>query len=324
MPVAKFSSPVQKIALMNRVGLNYSNTKQYVNGRVVAQYNGITDIMVNESIAQMEIDLNANHFVDAFDTTLKYIPKTGRFDRGGSRGKLMTKPQILRACRDLGVDAIVMVDGYDAEVDSDSDVQYSTPVDRNYGTVRVPYFTGDQSVLMQMLFRTYLCENGGILDETSMANQVSISASGSTPYDVNVNMADANNILVQAARNLGIDYAQQLVPTWDTQNRIIYISGNDQLKEAYQLAKAGAWPEATDSWYLLATSNNEKIAKRASYNLILASEISGDLELAEEWARRCINKYKMDEAESYLEIIKKRKAEIEKLQDVYPLMRDLE
>jgi len=322
LPNSVFSEPIEQIAVINRVGIQYSNTKQYVNGRVVAQYNGITDIMVNESITQLVADLNVNNFVWAFDTTLKYIPKNARFDQAGSKKLLLSKSRVLRVCRELGVNALVTVDGYDAEVDSDSDVQYSTPVDRNYGTVRVPYFTGDQSVLMTMLYRTYICkpEGGVIEDETVLATQVSIASSGSTLYDVNVNLADANNILIQASRNLGTDYAGQITPNWKTQSRTIYITGSDQLKDAYKLAKAGNWPHATDMWYLVASSNNEKIAKRASFNLILASEISGDYVLAEEWARRCINKYKMAEAEKYLIIILERKKEIEKLQKLFPMM----
>ena len=322
MPATEFTKPVEKIVILNRVGLQYANTKQYINGRVVAQYNGITDIMVNESIAQLELELNTNNFVWAFDTTLKYVPKNGRFDSGNTRQKLLSRSFVSRICNDVGVDPVGRVIINNAEIDSDSDVQYSTPVDRTYGTVRVPYFTGDQSVLMQMLFRIYLCNNdkGKILDETALATQVSISASGSTPYDVNVNLADANNILIQASRNLGTDYSKQIVPSWGTEYRSIYGAGNEQLKEAYKLAKSGDWPAASDIWYLVATSNVEKLAKKASFNLILASEISGDYDLAEEWARRCINKYQMAEAEKYLEIIKSRKTEIGKLHKAYPLM----
>lgn len=322
LPVSEFSEPIERIAVINRVGVQYSNTKQYVNGRVVAQYNGITDIMVNESITQLVADLNVNNFVMATDTSLKYIPKNARFDRPGSKKLLLSKSRVQRVCQDLGVNALVTVDGYDAEVDTDSDVQYSTPVDRNYGTVRVPYFTGDQSVLMTMLYRTYICkqEGGVIEDETVLATQVSIASSGSTPYDVNVNLADANNILIQASRNLGADYAGQITPKWKTQSRTIFITGSDQLKDAYKLAKTGNWPSATDIWYLVASSNNEKIAKRASFNLILASEISGDYALAEEWANRCIDKYQMAEAEKYLILLIERKKEIEKLQKLFPLM----
>lgn len=322
MPVTEFTEPVKKIVILNRVGLQYANTKQYQNGRIVAQYNGITDMMVNESIAQLKLDLTANNFIWAFDTVLKYVPKNGRFDNGSTSTKLLSRNVLSKICYDAGVEAVVTVDGYDAEIDSDSKVQYSTPVDRTYGTVKVPYFTGDQSVLMQMLFRIYLCKNEGgkILNETALATQVSISSTGNDPYDVNVNLADANNILIQASRNLGTDYAKQIVPSWRTEYRSIYSTGSNELKEAYKLVKAGNWPAATDIWYLLASSNMEKLAKKASFNLILASEVAGDYELAEEWARRCVNKYQMPEAEKYLEIIKRRKSEIEKLHKVYPLM----
>ncbi len=316
-PVTGFSKPVERIAVLDRVAVKFANTKQYINGQVVGQFNGISDMMVNEAMNQLVLDVNKNDYVEILDTSLQYIIKNGSV-----KSQPIQTILISRACKDLDVDAIVCIEGYDAEIDTDSDVQYSTPVDRNYGTVRVPYFTGDQSVYMEMFFRSYLCETneGKVENETKVATQVSASASGSSPYDVNVKLADANNILIQASRKLGEDYARQILPSWETQTRFMYISGSDQLKDAYKLAKVGNWPAATDIWYLLATTNNEKLAKRASFNLILASEISGELELADEWARRCEEKYKMEEASKYILILEQRKKEIDLIRKSYPLM----
>ena len=322
LPIVELSQPMESVVVLNRVDVQYANTKQYVNGKIISQYNGISHIMVNESVHQLVSDLTSNQFVNAVDTHLVYVPKNGKFTRGSFNGTLLSTKDASRVCTQLRVDGIITIDGYDAEIETESDVQYSTPVDRNYGTVQIPYFSGDQTVLMQMLFRTYTCKDfvGKIENETSLATQVAISTSGSSPYEVNSKLGDANNVMIQAARKLGTEYAEQIAPRWKTQSRSIYASGSDQLKQAYGYAKTGNWPLATDIWYLVATSNNEKVAKRASFNLILSSEIAGDLVLAEEWAQRCIDKYNMDEAEKYLALIKKRKKEIEQIEMLFPLM----
>lgn len=315
LPEAPLSEPVKNVALINRVDINSSKTKQFVQGRVVAQYNSITDIMVNETLSEMKSIFNTNQYFSAFDTSLRFIPKNANFDSSPLPVRYVT-----RMCQTLGTDAIIVIEGYDAEVDSDSDVLFSTPVERTYGTVRVPYFNGEQSVYMQMLFRAYICnESEGKIDtETKIGTQVSVSATGSTPYEVNYKIADANNVLVQAARKLADDYSQQIAPRWKTEPRKIYSTGTEQMKQAFIYAKGGNWSGASDIWYLLATSNNTKLASRATYNLIVASEISGDMNLAIEWAELCVNKYKMKQVESYLNNLKQRKKEIEKIEYLFP------
>lgn len=316
-PIIPLSGPVSNVAIINRVDNAQSTTKHYRNGVLIGEYNGMTKILVNEAITEMSTTFNANFYFTSFDTSLIYIPKTR-----GIITRTMTSDVTNRVCAQLGVDAIVAVERYDAEVSTDSDVNYSMPVDRNYGTVRIPYFNGEQSVYMKMLFRTYLCNDSvsSVDNEATLSTQAAASATGSTTYEVDSKMADAGNVLVMAARELGKDYASQVAPYWESQSRKIYNKGNDQLQEAYALVTSGLWTEATDIWYLLATSNNKKIASRATYNLIVASEVAGDMKLAEEWANLCVTKYNMQQGADYLLVLKKRNEEIIMIRRLFPSM----
>lgn len=316
-PLLPLSGPVSTVVIVNRVDNAQSTTKHYSNGVLIGEYNGMTQILVNEAIAEMSNTFNSNFYFTSFDTSLVYIPKTR-----GLIIRSMTSDVTNRVCQQLGVDAIVALESYDAEVSTDSDVNYSMPVDRNYGTVRIPYFNGEQSVYMKMMFRTYLCDDSLSLvdNEANLATQAAASSSGSTPYEVDANMADAGNVLIMAARELGADYATQIAPYWETQNRKVYSKGSEQMVEAYGFVSNGLWTEATNIWYLLATSNNKKIASRATYNLIVASEVAGDMKLAEEWANLCVTKYEMKDGSDYLLVLKKRKEEIIMIRKLFPSM----
>ncbi len=316
-PETPLSIPVYDIALVNRVGISTANTTQYVNGEVFSQFNGVTDFMVEETFLKMKEVFNSNQYFNSFDTTLNFIPKNGNFN-----GMNMPSKISQRACTVLKTDAIVTIEGYTADLDTDNEVHYSTPVDRTYGTVRVPYFDGEQSVYMKMLFKVYLCNpNTGMVDsESEVDTQVSITASGSTPFELNSNMPGVSNVLIIAAHKIGIDYAEQIGPKTEWESRKIYSTGNDQMLEAYSLAKGGYWKEAADIWYLLATSNNKKIASRSTYNLILANEALSEFDIALEMANRCINVFDMQEANDYLHAIQKRKEEIEKVRKLFPQM----
>ena len=314
-PELTISVPLKKVAFINRVGVSDAQTVQYLNGTVVAQYNGVSDYLVQETLNELVIRLNENQYFTAFDTSLNYIPKNGGF------GKLPLPITVInQGCKSLKVDAFGGIEGYSADIDTDSEVRYSTPVERNHGTVRIPYFDGEQSVYMRMFFRIYVCDNEKSMldDERDLGTQVSLQASGSTPYELNAKMVNPNNVLIQAARKLGRNYAHQISPQWETQQRKIYISGSSQMKEAYLMAKNGNWKEATDNWYLIATSNNHSLAAKATYNLILANEIIGDFKLAKEWASLCISKYKMKDAVTYLKVIQKREMELIEISQMFP------
>ena len=314
-PDTELSAPVASVALINRVGISTAETIQYFNGRVVSQFNGVTDLLVNESFQEMKRTLNSNQFINASDTILKFIPRNGDFNSA-----VLPKEYAIRACRILEVDALVMAEGYTADLDVDNDAVMSTPVERTYGTFQVPYFQGEQSVYMKMMYRVYLCtdESGSMISETDVSTQVSYSTSGNTPFELNSRMVGMNSILVDASRKIGKDYAKQLAPHWMKTTRKIYHTGNDQLERAFQLVKAGKWEDAANEWYLLATTNNKKLASRASYNLILANEILGDLPLAIEWANLCLEKYHMSEVKAYLQDLEYREVELKRIKKQFP------
>lgn len=316
-PQSPLSERVESITLINGVNVSDAQTNQFVNGRVVAQFNGSTDYLVQSTLSRIESILNSGQYFQVSDTSLSFLPKLGSF-------KSNPMPLVLmeRACKTVRTDAIITIEGYDANIDSDSDVRYSTPVDRNYGTVRVPYFDGEQSVDMRMLFRVYLCRtNPGRLDaQTEVGTQISLSTTGSNPYEVSQRLQAGGNILLDASHKIAMDYSQQIGPRRETQTRRIYSSGNDQMTAAFRLAGIHDWNGANDIWYLLATSNNKSLASKATYNLILGNEALGNYSEAYELAQICINKYEMKHVSQYITVLQQREAEVKEVKRLFPTL----
>lgn len=316
-PENPLSERVETIALMNVVNITEAQTVQYVNGTVIDQFNGATDYLVQNTFKQMEAILNRGLYFQVFDTNLRFVPRNGSFKSNPIPIEIMES-----ACRALRTDAVITIEGYAADIDTDSEVRYSTPVDRTYGTVRVPYFDGEQSVDMRMLFRSYLCkEKTGRLDsQTEVSTQITKSASGSTPYEVSQRMQGGGSILTEASSKIAVDYAGQIGPRRTTQSRKIYVKGNEQMEQAYTYAGIQDWKSANDIWYLLATSNNKSIASKATYNLILGNEALGNYEEAFELANLCIEKYQMKHVKQYVDVLKKRQAETNEVKRLFPTL----
>lgn len=312
-PQVEVSVPLQRVAVINRVNLT-ANTKQFVNGHIVTQFNGITPVMVNEATRQLNQRLFGSYLIFSFDTTSQYLPPNQNFSRALPDIKTFNA-----ACNALNVDAIITVDGYDANVDSDSEVRYSTPVDRTYGTVQIPYFEGQQSVEMRMLFRIHSCTDSAVYeDEVDISTQKSMATSSGNFYEIQNKQRQSASILVQAAKQIGNDLVDYIAPVYEEESRKLFGKGNKQMEQAMAFANQNNWKAAADIWYLQATSSNQKIAQWAIFNLITANEMLGNFDEAINMAKLCASQYQNKDAELAIQQLGYRKQEMAYLARTYP------
>lgn len=312
-PQVEMSAPLQKIAVINRVN-HTANTKQFVNGHIITQFNGITPIMVNEATRKLNQSLLGTYLISSFDTTCHFLPPNQNFNRS-----LPNINAFHAACNALKVDAIITVDGYDANVDSDSEVLYSTPVDRTYGTVQIPYFQGEQSVEMRMLFRIHSCTDSAVYEgEVDLSTQKSMVTSGGNFYEIKNKQRHSASILVQAAQQIGNDLVYFITPLYEEESRKLYGKGNKQMEQAFTYANHNNWKAAADIWYLQATSANSKIAHWATFNLITANEMLGNFDEAISMAKLCATQYQNKNAQMAITQLQYRKQEMIYLAKTYP------
>ncbi|GET34676.1 hypothetical protein PbJCM13498_35390 [Prolixibacter bellariivorans] len=99
------------------------------------------------------------------------------------------------------------------------------------------------------------------------------------------------NVLEKYGENNGIRVAMLFVPSWRWTDRLIYYSGNEEMKRADSLVVKNQWEEAAEIWTKMAKSDNKNIEAKATYNMALACEMLGHLELALEWASKSYHVY---------------------------------
>lgn len=314
LPDLEFDARPERVALVNRVDYSNAYTKQFINGIIVEQYTDMSKVYTYVAMEQLKVRLEKDGRMETETKNPTYIPRTGEF-----YGSPLLPEYSSKICKDLKANAIVTIEGYDAEIDTDGQVIYSTPVEMIYGTVRIPYFEGNQNVQMRMFYRVYSCdETAKVLYESEIGAQMTHSRTASRPDELQLNMPDKDNAMFDVARELGNQISEQLLPHWERQSREIYGSGSNDLALAAEKAKANDWIAATSIWYHLADQHDEKLAAKASYNLIIASEVSNDLDLALEWAKLCRDQYGNLKAASEIERLQARKLEIERLNELFP------
>ena len=125
------------------------------------------------------------------------------------------------------------------------------------------------------------------------------------------------DVLDVYGENNGIRVAMLFVPSWKWTDRLIYYSGNKKMQQADSLATRNHWKEAAEIWTKMAKSQNKNIQAKASYNMALACEMMGHLELALEWASKSYHVYNNEEhkqkCQDYINILATRLQQERKL-----------
>lgn len=311
-PENKPDDQLTKCGWINRVNPDKGYVEYYINGSFINQTSNFNDRLGNLALRRVEQFSNDLGYFYVKQLHYQEGRPMGTFD-----GPMMRRSLVMNLCRDFNVDYIIALEGFDTDIDVDQSVTYSPGVDRNFGIVSVPMFDGLQTITMQMYFRIYDRE-GNVVHTDQESSQIIYSTTGDYPGEMHRKMRSSEGLLNEAAEKIADLYVNQISPHWKTRSRSLYTTGSPEMNEAYAYVQANNWEYASKIWFNLIEYGNKTLAKRASYNMILASEVSGDLDLAIEWANKCITEYKSNKALSYLSTLKERKKEIESISQLFP------
>lgn len=141
-------------------------------------------------------------------------------------------------------------------------------------------------------------------------------------YDFSLNLSSQKrlNMLVNnSAEYLGRYFGSRIIPSWLTVERIYYKSSNQNMLLAEKYALNNQWIKAAEIWNKQTKNKNSKMAAKASYNMALACEMEGKLDVAVDWLIKSYsilnqnNEEHKANCQRYIGLIVLRKMEIEKL-----------
>ncbi len=306
-PQNTFESKVQEVAVINRVDTAEAHSALYINDEFREHLDGLNFGMQEAALYGLGTALNDYGYYNVGEGKGGNYKRDGRF-----KGPKLSRTELKRLCALYSVEGIIALEGYEAGIYASGDVTRSTAVDRSYGTVYVPSFNGRQEVHMRFYFRFYDNLSGKIIYEEEIEDIMSTTASGSTPDEVEKRMPDRAGLMERLAVKLGSEAAKHISPHWKKDTRKYYAYGNSLLVRAGNLAQSGYWERASNIWYDLVEGEgvSNSVAKKACFNMILVSEVAGDLDLAIVWAERCEEEFGLKRATAYKELIKNRKEEL--------------
>ncbi len=218
-----------------------------------------------------------------------------------------------KLCADNEVDAIFSLSFYDTDalidfklvpVEVTGPLGISATVMEQHLTIRTIIKTG---------WRIYDPANKIIWDEFSINEEVISSGKGINPMKAYETVVGRKEAVMQISSNIGQAYALRILPYRIRVNRYYYVGGSPNFKIAKRRAQTGDWHGAAELWEQELTNPKRKIAGRACYNMAIINEIDGNLVDAADWASKSYTDYKNKKALRYLNILKYRIQQNERL-----------
>ena len=110
------------------------------------------------------------------------------------------------------------------------------------------------------------------------------------------------------------DYANRIFPGWQSETRYYFHLGNKDFEKAAQFVKNNNWEEASKIWKKYTNGIDKEITSRACYNMAVASEMAGKIDLAIAWAVKSNNIKNKSRTRYYISLLKSRQKDLRKLQ----------
>jgi hypothetical protein len=110
-----------------------------------------------------------------------------------------------------------------------------------------------------------------------------------------------------------LDYSKRIFPIWSKKTRYFFVEGNKHFKAAAVLANSGKWVDASEIWKKYVKDKDKELASRACFNLAVANEILGNIDLAIEWAQLSFDIKEKKRTQYYILVLKNRKTDNKKL-----------
>ncbi len=266
----------------------------------------------------------------ALDGLAKALTRTPRFlvkhtgiELTGSKGGNSFAPpldwkQVEKICRDYQADALVAIESFD----SDNNISYSLQSEKvkkdGKETIK-NYYNARLDLTIRIGWRFYDPKAKVILDEFTTYDQANDTRRGDTKEQALRYLGSQSNITKDLSNLVGTSYGMRIAPVWITVNRDFYKSGKGEatakMEQAARFAKADQWKEAAEIWRALTSSAiDAKTAGRAAYNLAVASERTGNLESAVDWAQQSYTRFGNKKALRYVDILNQRISDQKRLE----------
>jgi len=219
-------------------------------------------------------------------------------------------------CTKYGVDGLIALETYDSDIFiRTSSRERSRKKDGK--TEKYTEYQSSLNIRSSAGWRFYDNVEKRIIDQQVFVDEKSFSSTGLSPNEALSKLPNKRRALNEAGIFSGEMLAFRISPKWLNATRQYYTRARKEevFRETRHVSRTRQWEEAAKKWEALTSSEDPKIAARASFNLALAYEMEGKLEEALKWANLAFYKQRNSRHRNYLNIINTRIMEQQRLRE---------
>jgi hypothetical protein len=217
-------------------------------------------------------------------------------------------------CKQYHVDGLLVLETFDSDFELKKHTSETTEK-VNGREVKKTVHHADLRVNVNTGWRFYDNIHKQIIDKVTYTDRKDWDGSGSSEKAAIEDLPSKRLAINEAGRFAGLRIADRISPHWRTETRKYFVKGNKEFIEAKEQVKFNNWEPAIEIWKRLAESHDPEIAGKACYNMALASEMKGNIDLALTWAEKSMKVYHIKKARSYVEILKRRQYNEQRLKE---------
>jgi len=210
--------------------------------------------------------------------------------------------------------ALVVLEAFDSNTNLFNEVVQTTQRGPDGANIQVPEYRAHGKIQVYCVWRTYDLKTRTIADQFTQESWQQFDGSGKTLSEAESRLPSRSDMVGRAGVHAGQEYGHRISPQWVWVAREYYRKGSPEMKQAARLVRFSNWKAAADIWNKLSTSSDPKVARRASMNMALAAEQTGDIDLALQWAERAVQMGDR-RAPRYVQILQQRKWQNDKLKE---------
>jgi Family of unknown function (DUF6340) len=267
----------------------------------------------------------------ALESLSQMLTQTPRFQtissgvelEGSRGGRSFMSPlswsDVENICQQYHGDAIVAIEMFDSNIDASAVARTVKEKDKTGKEISKIVYDGRKNGTVNLGWRFYDPKDKMIVDEYSDSDhdEATTSAAISNKDAIN-NLKRSYEMVRGIATKLGEKYGKRIAPVYVTMSRTYFKTNKginkDRFEQAARYADANEWVKAVPIWEKIAgTKSDPESAGKATYNLAVASEVNGQLNMALQFAKDAFTQFNNKSAKSYIRTLEARLADQEVL-----------
>ena len=297
-PEYPISEDVQSLAILNRsLTRRFSDLKADSLEKILIANKMMMDSLFRDSIASdtaIQVAAQALFGSGRFDVVVPEARNIIRTDNNGIVNPLDTA-FINEICRDFKVDAVLILENFAERLESKYTLNTKNGVfyeNNEYSAATDVVYVSD--------WRLYRRNNFKPVIRFQVADTIFWRHYSYSLEDLYSQMPRIKEALVGGGIEAGLKLTKYISPKWVNQTRYYFVTGKDEIDAAIPLIKNNKWEEAAAVWMRYATVDSKAVRSKVEYNLALAAEMVGKIDMAIEWGLKSFKTRYSRAAEAYL------------------------